>query len=284
MYESFYGFKEKPFSLLPDPRFLLLTKKHRAALTMLEYGLDSDAGFIVVTGEIGAGKTTLIRKFIRREDPDVTLGLVNNTQCSDSTDLLRWIAFSFGLEFEGQSYVVMYETFVKFLIQEYAESRRVVIIIDEAQRLGIELLEQVRLLSNINMDDHLLVQFILVGQPELRDQLREPELEQFAQRILVDYHLGCLSIDETIEYIRHRLVVAGGEPDVITEKAMRVVWQYSRGVPRLINVICDTALVYCFAEQKSRVNEKLMEEVVRDKEQGLAPVHQESRCRPSPSS
>ncbi len=272
MYESFYGFTERPFSILPDPKFLLLTKKHRMALTMLEYGMESQAGFTVVTGEIGAGKTTLIRKLLQRDDPNLTVGLVNNTQCSDAADLLRWIAFSFGIDFEGKSHVELYNVFIQFLIEEYAAGRRGLVIIDEAQQLGKQLLEQVRMLSNINADDHLLLQFILVGQPNLRDLLRDPELEQFAQRILVDYHLDRLDEKETIEYIAHRLTVAGGAADLISRDAARMVWRYSRGIPRLVNVICDTSLVYGFSEQVEKLDVKLVGEVIKDKQKGLAPV------------
>lgn len=272
MYEAFYGFKERPFSILPDPKFLLMTKKHRMALTMLEYGMESQAGFTVVTGEIGAGKTTLIRKLLQRDDPNLTVGLVNNTQCTDAADLLRWIAFSFGIDFEGKSHVELYNVFIQFLIEEYAAGRRGLVIIDEAQQLGVQLLEQVRMLSNINADDHLLLQFILVGQPNLRDLLRDPELEQFAQRILVDYHLDRLDEKETIDYIAHRLTVAGGSADLISRDAARMIWRYSKGIPRLVNVICDTSLVYGFSEQAETLDVKLVGEVIKDKQKGLAPV------------
>ncbi len=274
MYESFYGFREKPFSLLPDPGFLFLTPKHRMALTMLEYGLASQAGFTVITGEIGAGKTTLIRKLLENTDPNITVGLVTNTQCKDFEDLLRWIVFAFGLDYGGKYHVGMYHAFTDLLIREYGEGKRVVVIIDEAQQLGLELLEQVRMLSNINADKHQVVQFILVGQPSLRELLRRPELDQFAQRIAVDYHLKALDPDETKDYIQHRLNVAGGDPDLFSEDGCRLIWRYSRGIPRIINVLCDTALVYGFSGQEHRISIKLVEEVLRDKQASLTPVQE----------
>ncbi len=275
MYESFFGLQEKPFSLLPDPDFLFYTKQHKLALTMLEYGMSSQAGFTVITGEIGAGKTTLIRKLLENDDPSVTVGLLNNTMVADLKELLSWIAFAFGLEFEGKSHVELYNDFIHFLIEEYGEGRRCVMIIDEAQQLGVELLEQVRMLSNINSGKHLLIQFILVGQPELRDILRRPELVQFAQRIAVDYHLKRLSEEETLEYIRHRVNMAGGKSTLFHDDTCRLIWQYSRGIPRLINVLCDTALVYGFSEQRPEIDLELMQDVIKDKESGLAPVQDE---------
>jgi putative secretion ATPase (PEP-CTERM system associated) len=275
MYESFFGLKEKPFSLLPDPEFLYMTRNHRLALTMLEYGMSSQAGFTVITGEIGAGKTTLIRKLLENDDPSVTVGLLNNTMVSDARELLCWICFAFGLEFEGKDQITLYNDFIHFLISEYGEGRRIVVIIDEAQQLGAELLEQVRMLSNINSGKHLLIQFILLGQPELRDILRKPELVQFAQRIAVDYHLKRLSQEETLDYIRYRISVAGGSPDLFSDDSARMIWRYSRGVPRLINVLCDTALVYAFSEQVKKIELHLVEEVIKDKEEGLAPVQED---------
>lgn len=275
MYENFFGLQEKPFSLLPDPDFLFYTKQHKLALTMLEYGMSSQAGFTVITGEIGAGKTTLIRKLLERDDPSVTVGLLNNTMVADLKELLSWIAFSFGLDFDGKTHVELYNDFIHFLIEEYGEGRRCVMIIDEAQQLGVELLEQVRMLSNINSGKHLLIQFILVGQPELRDILRRPELVQFAQRIAVDYHLKRLTEEETEEYIQHRVTMAGGSSDLFHKESCHLIWMYSKGIPRLINVLSDTALVYGFSEQRPQVDIELMKEVIKDKETGLAPVQEE---------
>ncbi len=272
MYEPFFGFTERPFTLLPDPDFLFLTTKHRKALTMLEYGITSQAGFTVITGDIGSGKTTLIRKLLQTEEPSTTVGLINNTQAQSVDELLRWVAFAFNLDYSGRYHVELYDVLAEFLIREYAESRKVVLIIDEAQHLGVELLEQVRMLSNINADKHQVIQIILVGQPDLRDLLRRPELHQFAQRIGVDYHIQALDRDEGAAYIRHRLQVAGGDPGLFTADACELIWRQSRGVPRLINVLCDTALVYAFSDQRHSIDLALAEDVVRDRHQGLAPI------------
>lgn len=272
MYEDYFGLREKPFSLLPDPSFLFLTEKHRRALTLLEYGLTSQSGFTVVTGEIGSGKTTLVRKLLQDDDPDVTVGLINNTQCASIDELLRWVAFAFNLSYKGQHQVELYDVFTDFLVREYGSGRRVVLIIDEAQQLGLELLEQVRMLSNINADKHQVIQFILVGQPNLRTFLRRPELVQFAQRIVVDYHLQPLDKQETHAYIKHRLAVSGASSELFTETAAAVVWRQSRGIPRLINILCDIALVYAFSDQRRQVDDALVLEVARDKATSLAPV------------
>ena len=186
MYETFYGFHEKPFTLLPDPEFLFLSKKHRMALTMLEYGVVNQAGFSVITGEVGAGKTTLIRKLLHNLDHDITIGLVSNSQCETFEELLQWILFAYELEYTGKSKVELYQEFTSFLIQVYGKNRRAVLIIDEAQHLSANILEQLRMLSNVNADKHQVLQLILVGQPELRSILKRPELQQFAQRIAIE--------------------------------------------------------------------------------------------------
>ena len=276
MYETFYGFNEKPFTLLPDPEFLFLSKKHRMALTMLEYGVVNQAGFSVITGEVGAGKTTLIRKLLHNLDHDITIGLVSNSQCETFEELLQWILFAYELEYTGKSKVELYQEFTSFLIQVYGKNRRAVLIIDEAQHLSANILEQLRMLSNVNADKHQVLQLILVGQPELRSILKRPELQQFAQRIAIDYHLLPLDLEETHKYICHRLTVAGGDAEIINDEGRELVWRYSRGVPRLINVLCDTALVYGFAEQESKISVKLLEDVIRDKQMSLSPIMQVS--------
>lgn len=272
MYESFYGLREKPFSIAPDPAFLFMSRKHRRALVMLEYGLVNHIGFSVITGEIGSGKTTLLRKLLQRLDQSVSVGLVSNTQCDSFEELLRWIMLSFELEYNGLEKVALYHAFTDFLVREYSRNRRVVLIVDEAQHLGPAQLEQLRMLSNVNADKHQLLQLILVGQPELLALLRQPQLEQFAQRIGVDYHLQPLDPDETRLYVRHRLEVAGGSQELFGPGTYELIWSKTRGVPRLINLLCDMALVYAYAEQKPTVDNDLMRDVIRDKEQGLAPL------------
>lgn len=267
MYESFYGFREKPFSLLPDSGFLYLSSKHQMALTLLEYGLMSQAGFSVISGDIGTGKTTLIRKLLGRIDNDIRVGLISNTHQSFG-ELMMWVALAFDLPHTGKDKVQLYQMFVDFIINEYAQGRRTVLIVDEAQNMSAETLEELRMLSNINADKDQVLQIILVGQRELRDTLRRPDLVQFAQRIAVDYHLEPLSDQETTEYIQHRCKVAGGKPDLFSDQACEAVFELTSGVPRLINTLCDTVLVYGYAEQRERIDAALVRDVGREKQQG----------------
>lgn len=274
MYESFYGFREKPFSLLPDPAFLYLGRKHRIALTMLEYGMMKQSGFTVITGEIGSGKTTLIRRLLGQigGGRDLNVGLVSNAHQSFG-ELMQWVLLAFKLDYRGKEKVELYQCLAEFMAHEFNQGRRTVLIIDEAQNLDPGTLEELRMLSNINADKDQILQLILVGQPELRDKLRRPDLTQFAQRIAVDFHLGVLDLQETCEYIRHRLVVAGGDPNLFEPEASVAVHYYARGTPRLINIICDITLVCAYAEQKKKIDADLVHDVMRDKSVGgLLPV------------
>lgn len=268
MYEQFYGLREKPFALTPDPEFLYLGRHHRRALLQLEYGLLNDAAFLLITGEVGAGKTTLIRHLLRNIDDGRTVGLVSNT-ARDSGRVLQWVCSAFGLDAGGKDDVTLYNAFIDFVIEEYAAGRRVVLIVDEAQNLGRARLEELRVLSNVNADKHLVLQTVLVGQPELRDLMRTPQLRQFAQRIGADYHLGTLSAEETVQYVQHRLRVAGSQQArIFRSAALRLLHASSRGIPRLVNQLCDTALVYGYAEQRRRIDAALMYEVIRDRCEG----------------
>ena len=274
MYESFYGFKEKPFSLLPDPVFLFMSEKHRRALAMLRYGVMNEAGFTVITGEIGSGKTTLIRLLLNEINHDytTTVGIVSNTHRTFG-ELLEWVLLAFKLEYRGKKKVELYQTLAEFIAKEYSQGRRTVLIIDEAQNLDVEALEELRMLSNINADKNQLLQLILIGQPALQEILRLPELHQFAQRIAVAFNLKTLNLEESWQYIRHRLQIAGGDPNLFDTKACAAVYYYTRGTPRLINVLCDTALVYAFGEQKQRIDADLICEVVQEKiKEGILPV------------
>ncbi len=275
MYEAFYGFREKPFSIIPDPGFLYFSPKHRMAFDLLEYGLMNQAGFNVITGEIGTGKTTLIRHLLGQMGPDVTVGLISNTHQSFG-ELLQWILFAFNLEYRGKEKVEMFHTFLDFLVQQYGQNKRAVLIVDEAQNMSAETLEELRMLSNVNADKDQVLQVILVGQAGLRDTLRRPDLEQFAQRIAVDYHLEALNQDETRTYIRHRINIAGVDnPGLFDDAACDAVYQHSQGVPRLINLLCDTSLVYGFAEQKANIDSQIVNDVAADKRKGgIFPVQE----------
>lgn len=264
MYEKHFGFRERPFALTPDPAFLYQSDKHSMAYAMLEYGVLNNIPVVLITGEIGSGKTTLIRHLIERLDSSVTVGLISNTHRSFG-DLIQWVTMAYGLEHEGRDKVTLYRKFVEFLIDEYAKSRRTVLIVDEAQNMDADTLEELRLLTNINADKNMVLQLVLVGQPELRQTLRRPQLEQFAQRIGSDYHLDVLDKRECREYIRHRLTVAGSGRNPFAHDAMDAIFEFSGGVPRLINTLCDSALVYVFAEDRQRVTARLVTEMVDEK-------------------
>ena len=266
MYEAFYGLKQKPFSIQPDPDFLFFGKRHSLAYTMLQYGIQNRANFSVICGDIGCGKTTLIRHLLNQLGPDLTVGLVYNTH-QDIADLLEWIMLAFGQPYEGMSSVARYDAFQRFLINEYGAGRRTILIVDEAQNLNVAALESLRMLSNINVDKDQLLQVILVGQPQLRDLLQKPELLQFAQRVAVDFFIPPLNPEEVAAYITHRLQVAGREEPLFTPAAVQRIAQTSHGVPRSINILCDTLLVYGFASDSVAIDEALVDEVLRDKQE-----------------
>jgi general secretion pathway protein A len=278
MYESFFGLKEKPFSLLPDPDFLFMSSKHSLALSILEYSLAGQAGFCTITGDIGSGKTTLIRMLLRRIGRDVTLGLISNTH-SGLTDITAWALAAFGRGSNAQSDAEIYQELMHFLISEYGAGRRCVLIVDEAQNLTVEALEELRLLSNINSDKDLLLQIILVGQPELLAKLKTPELVQFAQRISISYHLTPLTYAETRRYIRHRLEVAGSTRPIFSDMAIGAVQHFSGGVPRIVNSICDMALVYGLADNRTDIDIDLVLRVVGDRQaSGVSPFFRDEKA------
>jgi type II secretory pathway predicted ATPase ExeA len=264
MYEEFYGFKEKPFSMLPDPGFLYLSKKHQTALTLLEYGLLNHVGFCVISGEPGAGKTTILRALLERVGDDITIGLITNTHQSFG-GLLDWVLSAFDLHRPNLTHVEMHQIFMEYLIAEYARGHTVLLIIDEAQNMKPDVLEELRMLSNVNSEKDQLMQVVLAGQPALKDTLRLPDLMQFAQRIAVDYHLESLNLKETCGYIQHRLVKAGSQRDVFTPAACERIHNYSGGTPRLINLLCETVLVYGFADQQEMIGVELVDEMVLER-------------------
>lgn len=264
MYESFYGLREKPFSIQPDPTFLFMGKRHSLAYTMLEYAIRSQAGFTVICGDIGCGKTTLIRRLLNELHEEVRVGLVTNTH-PDLADLTEWIMLAFGLPYDGLSPVARYDAFQRFLIEEYGKKRRVVLIVDEAQNLSPAAMESLRMLSNINADKDLLLQVVLVGQPQLRDLLRRPELQQFAQRVAADFFIPPLNTVEVGDYIEHRLKVAGRERQLFTPYASAKIAKASHGIPRSINILCDMALVYGFAAEAPLIDVGVVDEVLRDR-------------------
>jgi type II secretory pathway predicted ATPase ExeA len=280
MYESFYGFQRPPFLAVPDPDMLFMTPQHQRALALLEYAFMARAGFCVVTGEVGAGKTTLVRRLLQKVGSNVEVGLVSNTTCETFEEFIQWILLAFDLDYRGKTKVELYDAFVRYLVEQFRKGRPVTLIIDEAQHLGPKYLEQLRMLSNVNTEKGMVLQTILVGQPELWDVLRRPELKQFAQRISYDYFLGPLETpDLTGQYVRHRLAAAGGSPEVFEEDVYLRIWDASGGVPRLINLICDTALVYGYAEELKRIPLRIVNQVIKDKELSFAPLGTSVRTR-----
>jgi len=267
MYEKFFGLLEKPFALTPDPAFLYRSRHHTYALAALEYGLLNQAGFTLLTGEVGSGKTLMIRKLMGGLGREFTVGLISNTNRNFGS-LLQWICVAFELDDRGKSAAALYHEFVDFLARQYAARRRVVLIVDEAQNLDAPLLEELRVLSNVNADKDQVLQTMLVGQPELRVLLRRPELRQFAQRISSDFHLPGLRQADAREYVRHRLRMAGGDPALIQVEAVDLAWRAANGVPRLINQLCDQALVYAFGDGVRAVDRAIMSAVIQDREAG----------------
>jgi len=271
MYEAFYGLAAKPFSILPDPDIIYWGRNHRLAFAMLEYGIMNSAGFTVITGEIGCGKTTLLRYLLRNLDTQMTVGLITSPP-RGKAELLQWVMMSLDQPFEDSN-AALYKRFQQFLREQYSRGRRTVVIIDEAQNLEWETLEELRMLSNINADKDLYLQVILIGQPQLKDLLRSPGLLQFAQRVSSDFHLRPLSPNEVTEYIACRLKAVGAEIQLFSEEACRIIAQASQGIPRTINILCDTALVYGFAQSAELITAELVTMVIENKRQyGVLPL------------
>ena len=269
MYEKHFGLSRKPFALTPDPAFLYPSRQHAMALTMLEYGLESQATFSVLTGDIGSGKTTLLRRLLRQLGTRVAVGLINNTHTGFDS-IHGWALSALGIAPMDDSEIAKYEALVDRVIAEFARGRRTLLVIDEAQNLSVAVLEELRLLSNINTDTNQMLQILLVGQPELRDKLSRPELRQFAQRVSVDFHLTPLTRAETHAYVRHRLRVAGRETELFLPEAVEFLFARTRGVPRLLNQLADISLVYAFADRAPVVSADLIARVLRDRTGGKA--------------
>ena len=274
MYEKFYRLLGNPFALTPDPAYFFLGRQHQRALTLLEYALHQGTCFALISGEIGSGKTTVVSYLLRRVQRGLRVGLMTNTHAGIG-GLLPWVMQSLGVANPRGSATAsdLYAAFAQFLERERRARRRAVLIIDEAQNLTADALEELRVLSNLNTGEALVLQTILVGQPEIRETLRSARMRQFAQRIAVDCHIAPLTREETHLYIAHRLGVAGGNPGIITPDACARVHASTGGVPRLINQVCDTALVYGFAEQRNPIDPQIIELVLRDRgEGGLLPL------------
>ncbi len=266
MYLDYYGLTEPPFSITPNPRFLFYSAKHREAFNHLLYGIRERKGFVQLTGEVGAGKTTLCRALLEQLDGHFATALILNPVMS-ADELIKAIAIEFGLPVSGLDRLDTVAAINRFLLQQVERRQDTVLIIDEAQDLTDELLEQVRLLSNLETDNRKLLQIVLLGQPELRDRLNNPRLRQLRQRITVRYHLLPLKRAEVNLYIQHRLEVSGakGAPH-FTHLALWRVYGYSQGVPRLVNAVCDKALLAGFVQQREQIDFRIIGRAVRELE------------------
>ncbi|MDP3194718.1 ExeA family protein [Tabrizicola sp.] len=264
IYTEHFGLTSRPFALTPDPDFLYWPQSHQRAYTMLEYGIRANSPITLITGEVGAGKTTLLLHLIRSLGPEIRVGLISNPHGSRA-ELLRWVLHALEQPADlNESYVDLFSRFQNFLLSEYAAGRSVVLIFDEAQNLTAEALEELRMFININSGKDEVLQLVLIGQPELRDLVSQPNMRQFAQRVAASYHLTAMDLKTVRGYIPHRLKVAGAQKRIFTRPAIDLVHQVTRGVPRLVNQLCDLALVYAFTRGKRTVTPATVQQVLDD--------------------
>ena len=265
MYCDFFGFSEKPFTITPNPHFVFLSSVHREAFARLLYGVDSHAGFIALTGEVGTGKTTMLRTLLAQLDPEKYTSALIFNPCLSGEQLLSGICREFGVEADEKSRSGYLEALNRFLIEQNSAGRTVVLVIDEAQNLEPDVLEQVRLISNLETARDKLIQIILAGQPELNDVLRRHDLRQLNQRITVRSRLTPIKIDDAAKYINHRLKLSGSRiPDIFTPAAVRRIYRFSHGIPRLINVVCEQALVMAWTRETRSVSSSMAAEVIAE--------------------
>ncbi|MBN1473942.1 MAG: AAA family ATPase [Syntrophaceae bacterium] len=266
MYAEFFGLKENPFNLSPEPRYLFLSEHHRDALNCLVYGIKEKKGFVLLSGGIGLGKTTICRSLLNSLDDSVETALIFNTAISD-TDLLETILTEFGIRIrkETKTKKTYIDALNKFLLKNYAAGKTAVLLIDEAQNLSYGVLEQIRMLSNLETEQEKLLQIILIGQPELNATLLQPALRQLNERITVRYNLPPLSPPEVRAYIDHRLKVAHGPgPLTFTSSAINLIYSFSEGIPRRINALCDRALLIAYTKNVSKISRKIVKLAVAD--------------------
>jgi general secretion pathway protein A len=277
MYLQFFGLRETPFSPTPDPKFLFQSTRHREALAQLRYGVRERKGFTVLTGEIGTGKTTLLRTLLSKLDRDTHVAYIHNSALGIE-GLLEYMLQDWGVKSTGVTHAQRLFELNEFLIDQHRQDLSPVLVIDEAQNLSVPTLEAVRLLSNFETSSQKLMQILLVGQPELRDKLNSPELRQLKQRVGLRCHIAPLSPEETRLYIRHRLRVAGAsDGGIFTDAAIQRITEYSQGIPRVVNIVCDHCLLSGFADSKRRIDSGLVDEAVDYLEEGERPEWKRSR-------
>jgi len=268
MYLSFYGLREAPFAPTPDPKFLFQSARHREALAQLIYGVRERKGFIVLTGEIGTGKTTLLRTLLERLDASTPVAYVHNSALGIE-GLLEYILQDWGVKSTATTHAQRLFELNEFLIDQHKQGASPVLVIDEAQNLSVPTLEAVRLLSNFETTSQKLMQILLVGQPELRDKLNLPELRQLKQRIGLRCHIAPLGPEETRQYIRHRLRIAGAtDAGIFSDAAIQKISEYSQGTPRVINIVCDHCLLSGYADSKRRIDAGIVQEAIEYLEEG----------------
>ena len=265
MYEKYYKLKENPFQIEPNPKYLYLSPKHENALAYLRYGLIQKAAFTLLTGEIGTGKTTIGLYFLNQYCKAIKTALVSNTNVTPD-QLLNLILKNFNLNPHGSNKTQNLELLQLFLIENYIKKIPSLLIIDEAQNLSEESLEEIRMLSNFQKDGKLLLQIMLVGQPELKSQLKRPNLANISQKISANYHLTALSAFETRKYIDYRFKKAGGDPQLFSREAKDLIYENSAGIPRIINLLCDAVLIYGFAEKLQSINRQAVVNAIKDKD------------------
>lgn len=264
IYTDHFGLKQRPFSLVPDPTNIYWSSSHRRAYTMLEYGILTNAPITLITGEVGAGKTTLLQHLLKNMGEGVKVGLISNAHGSRG-ELLQWVLMSLDQPApDGASYVSLFDTFQKYLISEYAQGNRVILIFDEAQNLSRETLEELRMFTNINANSDVLLQLVLVGQPELREVVRRQDLRQFAQRVAASFHLEAMDSQTVGAYIGHRLKSSGAERNLFSDAASTLVYETTGGVPRLVNQLCDLSMVYAFTKNQKTVTVATIQQVLDD--------------------
>jgi len=265
MYCTFYGFRESPFTITPNPRFLFMSTQHREAFAHLIYAVESRAGFIELTGEVGTGKTTLLRTFLNRLDSEGHRTALIFNPCLSSLELLTSINREFGLPWENGSRMELLQELNSFLLEQKAAGRSVVLVMDEAQNLSAEVLEQLRLISNLETETDKLIQIVLSGQPELLSILARDDLRQLNQRITVRYHLLPMGFDSTRRYIDHRMELAGRfRAAEFTNAALKRVFRFSGGVPRLVNIVCDRALLIGYSEEDRVISGAMVAQAVSE--------------------